>query len=410
MTETPTGFRDYWPIKAQRRKQFRLSLERLFESYGFQPMEESSVEFLHVLTAKSGEAIKDEIFRIEGEEIGLRFDLTVGLGRALASNLDVHKPFKRYLIDRVWRNEEPQRGRYREFIQADVDIIGVGSPTAEVELLTMGKKILEHVGMPYVLLLNDRHFLESFAKKEGFEERRQEVFRIMDKLDKIGKEAVLEQLANLLTEAALSRIEELISLEGKAALDFIRDYDPDAGDGLEFIQSYVKEVRFAPYLIRGFDYYTGPIFEFKHKTKEGLTVIGGGRYDHFLELYGKGDYAVGMGVGFDRILALEEGKAFQRRSSTVYVVAFKGKWELAFSTAEKLRKAGLDVDMDYGERSLKKQLEYADSKAYPFVVFVGEKEASEGKIKLRNMKTGEEKLLSQTEAVDELKKELEYTQ
>ncbi len=385
--DTPTGFRDYWPKDAKFRNAFKRYLEELFSRYGFEPMEESTMEFLSTLTAKSGDAIKEEIFQIKGEEIGLRFDLTVGLARALANELNVYKPFKRYSIDKVWRNEEPQRGRYREFIQADVDIIGVKEVTAEVELLTMAKEILSYVGMPYTLLLNNRKFLEAFAEKEGFADKKQEVFRIMDKFDKIGRDEVLRLLEGI--GINVEPISKLLSLEGKDALLFIKEYSDEAYDELAFILEYVPDAVIAPYLIRGFDYYTGPIFEFKNK--EGLTIIGGGRYDTLLGLYGKEDYAVGMGVGFDRILAFIEKKEI--RNTHIYVVSFKGKWNLAFDVAQRLRKEGVAVDLNYSDRSLRKQMEYASHKGYKFVVFAGEQEIKEGNIKIKNMEEGKELLL-----------------
>ncbi|MGC9005310.1 MAG: ATP phosphoribosyltransferase regulatory subunit, partial [Candidatus Micrarchaeia archaeon] len=196
--ETPTGMRDFAPKEMLIRKWVVEKIEEKFKLYGFRPLDTPAMEFLDVLTAKSGEEIERQIFRIKDENIGLIFDLTVPLARFVASNLELPKPFKRYAIAKVWRNEEAQKGRYREFMQADVDIVGTKSMRAEGELLNLTYDVLKELGFELKnakFLLNNRKILNGLAESWGIKEAvRDDVFRSLDKMDKIGEKGVAQEL------------------------------------------------------------------------------------------------------------------------------------------------------------------------------------------------------------------------
>lgn len=385
MSDTPTGFRDVGPADALPKRELLRSLEDIFLKYGFVPMEEPSMEFLSVLTAKSGEEVKKEIFKIEGEEVGLKFDQTVGLARYAGTQKSLRTPFKRYIIDRAWRNEEPQRGRYREFLQADVDIVGVREASADLEIIELVKEGLSLFSVQSTILVNNRAFLDAFADKEGFADKKQEVYRVMDKLDKIGRESVEELLSTnkLVDPSVVAPLFEM-------SLDDVMDYSQDAYEELSFV---IEEsgATFAPYIIRGFDYYTGNVFEFKEKS--GLTIAAGGRYDSLISLYGKDLPAVGAGIGVDRLWALF-GKPTNEPYAKLYICTFPSSWKEAYTLAKKLREANIACDINYGNRSLRKQLDYARSLNYRYVVIAGEKELSNNSIMLKDFTTGEEKELS----------------
>ena len=374
--ETPTGFRDFPPEEAETRRQLLEKIESIFRLYGFEPLDTPAVEFLEVLLKKSGEEVKEQIFSIEGENIGLRFDLTVPMARFIAQHQELPRPFKRYAIAKVWRNEEPQRGRYREFIQADADIVGVAHPSAEVELLKMAERAFRELGLERpTIYINDRRFLEGLSKEWGVDKAK--AFRIIDKADKVGKEGVLKLLTEAFGEEGKGVWKSVFEVEGDV-LSYIEGYSKEAYETLSYIADRV-EVEIAPYLVRGLDYYTGPIFELR---LEGLTVSAGGRYDGLTALYGgKAEPAVGISLGFERLYLLMEKKA---RRPMVFMVPIKA-YDYALALAEELRERGIAVSMGYEGRSVRKHLEYADAKGFPVVVLAGPQEEEKGTAIVRDM-------------------------
>jgi len=385
--KTPTGMRDFSREETILRESMINTIKEVYEKYGFLPIDTPAMEFLDVLTAKSGEEVKDQIFIIKGENVGLRFDLTVPLARYVASKLDLPKPFKRYAIAKVWRNEEAQKGRYREFIQADADIIGIKEPTAEVELLYMAQEALTRLGFEVSkdnFLINDRRFL--FAYAEAMNVKEPFFFRTIDKIDKIGKEGVVKLLKERYNNAE-KIIYELSNV--KDPLRFIKEYSDKAYETLAFITSKFGG-RIDLMLVRGLDYYTGPIFEVKLSDEIG-SVAGGGRYDELLKVYGQGDYAVGISLGFERLYYLLSKKAEKKQIIDFYVAFIRDNFDYAFKVAQTLRKKGYKVDMNYSKRSLGKQLEYASNMGFKKVVIVGDKEKEKNMATIRDMETGEQK-------------------
>jgi histidyl-tRNA synthetase len=364
MKNTPKGMRDIPPEDMLVREEAMDKIRNIFRSYGYRPLDTPSMEYLKILRAKAGEEVDKQIFVIEGSEYGLRFDLTVPLARFAAST-DEHKPFKRYAIDNVWRREEPQRGRFREFYQADVDIIGSSSMRCEAELLKLSKDVCKAFGFENPrIMLNNRKILEAIAVNIGIENK-EEVFRILDKLDKIGE----KEVEKLLIAALDKKAEELLRIirskgDNKKKLALAAKYSPEGAKELEEIISYCDfEIEVDLFLVRGLGYYTGPVFEIK--LSEGIgTVLAGGRYDNLLGVYGKPDPAVGISVGIERLitLLLERQKGGMKTKTKVFVAAVKPDlYKNALEMTFKLRKAGISSETDLNERNLRKQLDYVNA-------------------------------------------------
>ncbi|MEM4295474.1 MAG: histidine--tRNA ligase [Candidatus Anstonellales archaeon] len=405
--QKPTGFRDYSFEETMERKAIIEKIESIFSKYGFIPMEQPSLEKIDILTAKSGEAIKDEIFIIKNEDIGLRFDLTIGMARYIASNRDLIKPIKRYIIGNAWRNEESQRGRYREFLQADIDIIGVKEETAEYEIINCIQECLDEIGIEAKLEINNIAFLESFAKKHGLRNKEQ-VFRILDKHDKMEYNDWIDALKNANAYEEVKIIIDEYKKKNEEKIAFMSNYDKESSITVSSLINMLNESNIKadinPYLVRGLDYYTGIIFEFKANN---LTIAAGGRYDNLLSIYGQADYAVGGSIGVDRVWALKKGqgsneKKIERRD-TLYIATFYDTIKQAFDIARTLRKNGIKVDINLGKRTLSKQLEYASYMGFHYVLIIGKKELEQGKMKLRDMDNGNEKYIALDELIKMLK-------
>lgn len=406
--ETPAGMRDFTPKEMVVRKWVVEKIEEKLKLYGFRPLDTPAMEFLDVLTAKSGEEIEKQIFRIKGENIGLVFDLTVPLARFVASNLELPKPFKRYAIAKVWRNEEAQKGRYREFIQADADIVGTRSMRAEGELLNLTYDTLNGLGFDVKkakFLLNNRKILNGLAESCGIkEEVKDDVFRSLDKIDKIEESKVISELEVKVGRKKAEEIIKSLKVDGgnREKLEFAKKYSKEGAEELEEILRYFPMAEVDLFLVRGLAYYTGPIFEVRLSEEIG-SVAGGGRYDRLIGLYGQQEYATGISFGIERLVYLinkKEKEDIAETPTKIFVVNVKPEfYSYALEVANEIRKAGVCAEVDLNERNLRKQLEYANALRIPYVAVVGGREKKEGKITLRNMKTGEEEFLSVMEAV-----------
>jgi histidyl-tRNA synthetase len=384
-------------------------IRSIFRSYGYRPLETPAMEYLDTLRAKAGPEVDKQIFVIEGGEYGLRFDLTVPLARYAAAT-DAPKPFKRYAIDVVWRREEPQRGRFREFYQADVDIIGSSSMRCEAELLSLARDVCLAFGFDKPkIMLNNRKILDGIAAKLGVsDDVKGEVFRVLDKLDKIGEVEVEKLLREILGDAKAGELLDIIRAAGdngkKLALA-ARFSEEGAKEVGRILSMCDFEVEFDLFLARGLGYYTGPVFEIKLSEDIG-TVMAGGRYDNLLGVYGQAAPAVGISVGIERLVTLigEKRTAAKRTDTRVVIASVKPEfYKNAVGFASELRKAGIASETDLNERNLRKQLDYANSLGIPFVAIVGEREAREKKVTLRKMSDGTEKLVPIGVAISRLK-------
>ncbi len=403
--ETPKGMRDFLPEDMIIREEVITKIRLIYKKYGFLPRESPAMEKLEVLNAKSGEEIKGQIYKIENSDIGLRFDLTVPLAR-IVSNTRFPKPFKNYCMGRVWRREEPQKGRYREFYQADADIIGSSSMRSEAELLTMANEILDEFEFKEkTILLNNRKILNSLSKKLEIGEKREKVFRELDKLDKKEEGEVKKEIGKLIGKKKMEEFFSYLEVKGdnKKKLEAAKKIDGDGARELEEILELCPfEIKIDLTLVRGLGYYTGPIYEIKLSKNIG-TVISGGRYDSLLELYGQQESAVGISVGIERLIYLLKKK--EMTTTDVFVVSLKGYYKYSLKVAEEMRDGGLAVEVDLNERNVKKQFNYANALGIPYVVVVGEKEENEKKINLKNMESGKEELMTIKNAVKKMMRE-----
>ncbi len=405
---TPKGMRDFLPEEMIFREEIIQKITKVYQRYGFVPLETPAMEYKDTLAAKAGEAIKREIFLIEGGEYGLRFDLTVPLARVAATNAFA-KPFKRYCISRVWRHEEPQKGRFREFWQCDADIIGTPSMKAEVELIRCAVDALNEIGFEKpTILINNRKIMNGLAEKLNVHDKLDELLRIIDKIDKLGEKGVREHLAEHFSKEVIDQVFKLIKTTGsnEEKLKNAKVLSEEGAKELEEILNLTKGINMVLdlSLVRGLGYYTGPVFEIKLSDEIG-SCGGGGRYDNLLSTYGQGDCATGISLGLERILyLLNERKQETKKTFTKLFIA-PVKPEL-FGECEKLahvlRKAGIPTEVDINERNLKKQLEYANAMGIQFVVVVGEKEIQSKKYALKNMKDGK----STDATLEQVKQEL----
>ncbi len=407
MKLTPKGMRDFPPEEMIVREAVRDRIISIYRKYGFRPMATPAMEYLDTLRAKAGEEIDKQIFVLKDEKLALRFDLTVPLAR-VAANSDFPRPFKRYYVGPVWRKEEPQKGRFREFYQADVDIIGTKSMRADAELLVMSNELCNEFGFKEPkIMLNNRKILDALAKKVGFEKEKKEVFRILDKMDKIGEDEVEEGLRDVLGV----RAEELLEYTAnnrtnEEKLESVRKISGEGVKELEEVLSFCDfPVEIDLSMVRGLGYYTGPVFEIKLSEDIG-TVMAGGRYDTLLSVYGRADYATGISVGIERLikLVMEKEKSRKKTYSRVFVAcATQEFYKDTINLAAYLRKNGILAETDLNERNLRKQFDYANSLSIQYAIIVGKRELSSGRFTLRNMETGKEESLSKEQLAKKLK-------
>ena len=424
----PRGTRDFLPWDMIKRRFVVETIRSVFELYGYDEIETPAFEFLDVLTAKCGPEVKEQIYAFKdkaGRDLGLRFDLTVPLARLVASHPDLPKPFKRYCISRVWRYEEPQSGRFREFWQADADIIGSAKMDSDAEVIAVAISCLKRLGMKnFSVRLSNRKILESIVDSAGVErESWLSVFRAIDKLDKIGQEGVKRELERLgLTDDQISTIMMQISKRGnldaveREVNHMLTSRGKEGFNELAEIISNLGLYNCSEYVIvdlslaRGLDYYTGPIFEVSAETDVSVgSVAGGGRYDNLIELLGGPPTpATGISLGIDRLVEVlsEANMLPSARTLTQVFVAYTSpslKKE-AITVAEKLRSEGIRVEVDIMGRKLDRQLKYADAKGIPYVVILGPREVAEGVYRIRDMSARKECLVNLQELLELLKR------
>jgi len=401
--ETPKGMRDYLPDDMILREEVINKIKAIYKKYGYLPRDSPALEKLTVLNAKSGDEIKGQIFKIENDDTGLRFDLTVPLAR-ICSNSSFPKPFKNYGMGKVWRREEPQKGRFREFYQCDIDIIGCPAMRAEAEILTVASEIFDEFGFKNKrIIINNRKILNSLAKKIGVEKEKDKIFRYLDKLDKIGEEKTAEGIEGIIGKEKTKEFFSYLKTNGtnEEKLEYAKKIDIEGAKELEEIINLCRfEIEIDLTLVRGLGYYTGPVYEIKLSNNLG-SVAGGGRYDNLLELYGQKDFAVGISIGIERLVLLLKDKT-KSTTTEVFVASIKGYYNYSLEVAEKLRENNVNAEVDLNERNLKKQFDYANALNIPFVAIVGEKEQKENKITLRNMKSGSEEFLEIKDAIKKL--------
>jgi histidyl-tRNA synthetase len=398
------GMRDFLPPQMMQREKAFATIAEIYREFGFQPLETPALEHLSTLKAKSGDEIAGQLFEISNSDLGMRFDLTVPLSR-VAANTSFPKPFKRYQIGPVWRREEPQKGRFREFWQADADIVGSSSMRAEAELLEMASLSLTRLGMAdFNVFLNSRKILNSILEYFGISGKRNEIFRTLDKIDKIGYNSVYKVLEPALGEYS-AQLLPLFNLKGtnNEKLDRLERYAPEGVAEVRELQGIFPDFVFEPSLVRGLGYYSGTVFEFKGTGAYKGSFAGGGRYDGLLELYGQGAPAVGLSIGIERLLMLLGEETEKKTYTQVFVATLPEFYKEGLKTARFLRKKGISTETDLMGRNIKKQFDYARSLLIPWVIIIGKKEAESKKLTLRNMKTGKEESATFAAAIKRIK-------
>jgi histidyl-tRNA synthetase len=394
--------RDLLPEQARKKQAIEDRIRREFEAYGFEPLETPIVEDFALLAAKgsAGEAIKEDIYYFKDKserELGLRFDLTVPLARVVANNPQLVKPFKRYQIGKVYRYDKPGTGRYREFTQADADIIGSSSIIADYEIVALAYKVMKDLSFKFVIRVANKKLLEEICFGCGVKkEQAKDCMRTLDKLDKIGAEGVAKELEEknistkiiqVIKENNLKKIEGIVKDKtGLNELKELLEYCEKSG-----LSEYVK---YDASLARGLEYYTGNVFEVvleKEKGETGQSVGGGGRYDNLVETYGGASTpAVGISFGVDRLLGVREKEVVEQKTQIMIVPMGLEAGRESLKIARELREKGLNVENDLMQRSIAKNLEYANKKKIPFVGIIGENELKSGKLTLKNLESGKQ--------------------
>ena len=448
----PKGTRDFSPVEMRRRQYILDTIRGVFERYGYLPIETPAMEKLETLTGKYGEEGDRLIFKVlnsgdawdkvapevkqalaAGEEVhpgklgaelcekALRYDLTVPFARFVVQHQHALTfPFKRYQMQPVWRADRPQKGRYREFLQCDADVIGSTSLLNEVELVQLFDDVFTALGLSVVVKLNDRKLLTGIAEVSGQPEKVVDIVTALDKLDKVGREAVEQEMRDKgVSEAAVTGIAPLFELHGNWDAQRTRLTEWLGGSevaqqglaDMDFIfqqagQLKSAQLEFDPTLARGLDYYTGAIFEVK--AAEGTlqsSICGGGRYDDLTGIFGlQGMSGVGISFGADRIydVLLETGK-FPEDVATGTRLLFVnfGDREAAHALPllRQVREAGIAAELYPDAAKLKKQFAYADAKGIPFVATMGSEEIAQGIVSVKDLRSGEQRAVRTDELI-----------
>lgn len=414
--ELPKGTKDYLPEEKIIKQEILDTLRKIFEKYGYNPLETPTLEYLDTLNNKSagGSEIGKQIFKLTdraGRKLGLRFDFTVPLARVFSS-YQIPKPFKRYQIGRVFREEFGTRNR--EFYQCDVDVIGSSSMLADAEVLAIVQEVFDKLKLPIVIKVNNRKLLAGLMEFAGIPaNKRIDASRSLDKLDKLNRnELIKDAIENGVSEDSILRVLDAADFQGtnEEILERLKKIiTSEVGkqgikemeELIKFTKSFgVKDLKFVPSLARGLDYYTGPVFEIFLKDRPNkLSVTAGGRFDNMIgQFAGKKEQipATGLSFGLTRIYdALLEKKLIRKKKSVVqvFVIPIKGCEEQAIQIAQKLRKQGINTDIDLMSRNPRKNLAYANKQEIPYTLIIGRKEIQAKKYTLRNMQTGKEQKL-----------------
>lgn len=442
----PKGTRDFGPVEMAKRNYIFNTIREVYALYGFSQIETPSMENLSTLMGKYGEEGDKLLFKIlnSGDflhgmtadevantstlklaakfcEKGLRYDLTVPFARYVVQHREeLQMPFKRYQIQPVWRADRPQKGRYREFYQCDADVVGSDSLLNEVELMQIVDTVFTRFGIRVQIKINNRKILTGIAEVIGEADKIVDITVAIDKLDKIGLEAVNDELrANGLSDTAIEKLQPIIKLEGTndEKLQTIREVLGGSETGLkgvaecQYILDMLKgtlknEIQLDLTLARGLNYYTGAIFEVKALDVQIGSITGGGRYDNLTGIFGMpGLSGVGISFGADRIYdVLNQLDLYPEEavSTTQLLFINFGEKETAYCLpiARKARERGIRTEVFPDAVKMKKQMSYANAKNIAFVALAGDNEMAEGKVTLKNMLTGEQKLLTPEELID----------
>ena len=443
----PKGTRDFSPVEMAKRNYIFNTIREVFYLYGFQQIETPAMENLSTLMGKYGEEGDKLLFKIQNSgdyfsgltdeellsrnaarlaskfcEKGLRYDLTVPFARYVVMHRDdICFPFKRFQIQPVWRADRPQKGRYREFYQCDADVVGSNSLLNEVELVQMIDTVFRKFGIRVCIKINNRKILTGIAEIIGEADKIVDITVAIDKLDKIGLDNVNAELASKgIPQEAIDKLQPIILLSGSNGekLETLKSVLAASATGLKGVEEseYIlktvgalgvqSEVELDLTLARGLNYYTGAIFEVKALDVQIGSISGGGRYDNLTGVFGMdGMSGVGISFGADRIYdVLNQLDLYPKETVNATRLLFVnfGEAESAFvlPVLARVRAAGIRAEIYPDSAKMKKQMSYANAKAIPFVAIVGENEMNEGKVMLKNMATGEQRLVTPDELAE----------
>ncbi|MBN2366053.1 MAG: histidine--tRNA ligase [Calditrichaeota bacterium] len=409
------------------------TVKDVFEKFGFEPLETPTLELWETLSGKYGDEGDRLTYRFTDRgkrEVGLRYDLTVPLARVMAMYPEISKPFKRYQIQPVWRADKPQKGRFREFYQCDIDVIGSSSMLADAEIISAIHEILVILGFRrFEMRINSRKILSGIVQVAGIEsEKETEVARSIDKMDKIGREGVRKELKETgFSDKQLNIIFDILDITGTNREKLVETAtilkDSESGmmgiqemsDLFEFLREYnipEENIHFDLFLARGLDYYTGPIFETVVREPKIGSITGGGRYDRLIGIFSGNDQpATGCSIGLERIVTvMDELGMFPGNLKTkvqVLVTIFdEGGIHYSISLAGILRQAGIYTELYTGSAKLRGQFGLANDRSIPLVLIAGPDEREKNMVTLKNMMTGEQQTIKKTDLVQEVRAEI----
>ena len=422
----PRGMRDILPEKMILRDYVMSTIREVFEQFGFEPLHTPAVELAQTLMGKYGPDAERLIYDVRqkqgSEDLALRYDLSVPLSRVVAMNPDLVMPFRRYQIAPVWRAERPQKGRYREFYQCDADIVGSASMLADAEIITMIYTILERLGFKrYSTKINNRKVLAGIGVYSGVSgEALGQLYRSIDKLDRIGMDGVRKELREGgIGEDVIARMLDLLQVRGKSQA--IIPEMMDRLEGIEIAAEGLNELKdLTAYLdamgvaegayqvdfsmVRGLDYYTGPIYETLVEEPKIGSITGGGRFDRLIEMFSATGYpATGTTIGIERLIDVMDElglypSSLRRTLVEALVLQFDASLlPTALQLTQRLRSEGLRVELVFEAESLKKQFRYASRKGVPFTLILGPDEAAQGMVTVKNLEVGEQRTVPQAE-------------
>ena len=429
--KTLPGFMELLPNEQILFNKMKNTIQKTYESFGFLPLDTPIIEDAKILLAKAGGETEKQIYRfMKGEnDLALRFDLTVPLAKYVTEYYDkLSFPFKRYQIGKVYRGEKPQRGRYREFYQCDIDIIGDGelSVVNDAELASVIYKTFLNLGFDdFTICINNRKILNGLFEGLDVKENSVEILRTIDKLDKIGPEKVRKELCEEISEDKVDTIMDFISISGNndekiKALEEINISNNTWNEGLKDLKEVVKFIRIFMVpeenfkidltIARGLDYYTGTVYEtFLNKYRNLGSVCSGGRYDNLTEFYSTRKMpGVGISIGLSRLFfQLTDSNIIsvdKQSIADVLVISMDNNYEKCAQIASTLRQNGLKVQVDFEDKKIAKKFKYADKLNINYVIVIGEDEIKNNVVTLKNMITGEQNTVTLEESIKIIQK------
>lgn len=429
--KTLPGFMELLPTEQILFNRMKETIQKSYEKYGFLPLDTPIIEDANVLLAKAGGETEKQIYRFEkGEnDLALRFDLTVPLAKYVTEYYDkLSFPFKRYQIGKVYRGEKPQRGRYREFYQCDVDIIGDGelSLLNDAEIPSIIYNTFRNLGFDdFTICINNRKILNGLFESLELESKSPEILRIIDKIDKIGKEKVKDELLKETEAEKVEVIMKFIAIEGNneekiKALEDLHIQNEVFMEGLDDLRQVLKfisifgvpkeNVKIDLTIARGLDYYTGTVYEtFLNKYRYLGSVCSGGRYDNLAEYYTDRKMpGVGISIGLSRLFfQLTDNNIISAEGETisdVLILSMTDDYDMCAEVATKLRNEGFNVQINIEKQKLGKKFKYADNLNIKNVIIIGEDEIKNNLVTLKDMITGEQKTIKVEEAIKLIKK------